>query len=73
MKETDDPRVGMNRRSFLKRSGLLGLGMASAAALPVAAEAVSFNKKLMKVSKTRLAMGSFVSMTLLHPSKDHAE
>jgi len=73
MKETDDPRGGMDRRSFLKRSGLLGLGMASAAALPVAAEAVSFNKKLMKVSKTRLAMGSFVSMTLLHPSKDHAE
>jgi len=73
MKEMDDLRRGMDRRSFLKRSGLLGLGIASATALPVAAEAVSFNKKMMKVSKTRLAMGSFVSMTLIHPSGDQAE
>jgi thiamine biosynthesis lipoprotein len=57
----------------LKVSGLLGLGMASVTAIPVAAEAVSFNKNMMKVSKTRLAMGSFVSITLLHPSKDQAE
>jgi len=63
----------MDRRSFLKLSGLLGLGIASATALPAAAEAVSFNKKMMKVSKTRLAMGTFVSMTLMHPSKDQAE
>jgi thiamine biosynthesis lipoprotein len=73
MKQMDDLRRGMDRRSFLKRSGLLGLGIASATALPVAAEAVSFNKKMMKVSKTRLAMGSFVSMTLIHPSGDQAE
>ena len=73
MKETDLPKKGMDRRSFLKLSGLLGLGMASATALPVAAEAVSFNLKMMKVSKTRLAMGTFVSMTLMHPSKDQAE
>lgn len=73
MKETDHLKKGMDRRAFLKLSGLLGLGMASAAALPVSAEAVSFNNKMMKVSKTRLAMGSFVSMTLLHPSKDQAE
>jgi len=73
MKETDHLKRGMDRRSFLKRSGLLGLGIASVTALPVAAEAVSFNKKMMKVSKTRLAMGSFVSMTLIHPSGDQAE
>ena len=73
MKQMDDLRRGIDRRSFLKRSGLLGLGIASATALPVAAEAVSFDKKMMKVSKTRLAMGSFVSMTLLHPSRDQAE
>jgi thiamine biosynthesis lipoprotein len=63
----------MDRRSFLKLSGLLGLGMASAAVIPAGAEAVSFSKRMVKVSKTRLAMGSFVSMTLLHPSKDQAE
>jgi thiamine biosynthesis lipoprotein len=73
MKQTDDLRRGVDRRSFLKLSGLLGLGMATVTALPVAAEAVSFNKRMVKVSKTRLAMGSFVSMTLLHPSKDRAE
>ena len=73
MKGTDHLMRDVDRRSFLKLSGLLGLGMASAAALPVAAEAVAFNKKMMKVSKTRLAMGSFVSMTLVHPSGDQAE
>jgi len=73
MKHTDDLRRGVDRRSFLKLSGLLGLGMASATVIPAGAEAVSFNKRMVKVSKTRLAMGSFVSMTLLHPSKDQAE
>jgi thiamine biosynthesis lipoprotein len=73
MKGTDHLERGMDRRSFLKLSGLLGLGIASAATLPVAAEAVFFNKQTMKVSKTRLAMGTFVSMTLMHPSKEQAE
>ena len=73
MKELNPLTRGMDRRSFLKASGLLGLGVATAAAVPVVAEAVPFSKKMMKVSKTRLAMGSFVSMTLLHPSKDQAE
>ena len=63
----------INRRSFLKLSGILGIGLASAAAIPTWAEAVRFNRKLYKVSKTRLAMGTFVSMTLLHSSKDQAE
>ena len=63
----------MNRRSFLKLSGVLGIGLASATAIPTWAEAVRFNRKLYKVSKTRLAMGTFVSMTLLHSSKDQAE
>jgi len=74
MKKMDDfVRHNLNRRSFLKLSGLLGLGVASAGIVPLGAEAVRFNKKMMKVSKTRLAMGTFVSMTLVHPSKDHAE
>ena len=63
----------MNRRSFLKLSGILGIGLASATAIPTWAEAVRFNRKLYKVSKTRLAMGTFVSMTLLHSSRDQAE
>ena len=63
----------MNRRSFIKLSGLLGLGMASASMVPITAEAVKFNKKMYKVSRTRLAMGTFVSMTLIHSSRDKAE
>ena len=63
----------MNRRSFLKLSGILGIGLASATAIPMGAEAVKFNGKLYKISKTRLAMGTFVSMTLLHSSKDQAQ
>jgi len=73
MKEMNDLFRPLDRRSFLRISGLLGLGAATASFVPAAAEAVSFNKKMVMVSKTRLAMGTFVSMTLLHPSKDQAE
>lgn len=62
------------RRSFLKLSGLLGLGVASAAMLPMEkAEAYLFGKNEYKVSKTRLAMGTFVAMTAIHSSQDEAE
>jgi thiamine biosynthesis lipoprotein len=62
------------RRSFLKLSGLLGLGAASAALLPAEkAEAFLFGNKEYKVTKTRLAMGTFVAMTAIHSSKDEAE
>jgi thiamine biosynthesis lipoprotein len=63
----------MNRRSFLKLSGLLGLSVASTGIIPAAAEAVKFNRKMYKVSRTRIAMGTFVTMTLIHSSKDQAE
>ena len=63
----------MNRRSFLRLSGMLGLGLASTGIIPATAEAVKFNRKMYKVSRTRLAMGTFVSMTLVHTSKDKAE
>lgn len=63
----------ISRRSFIKISGFLGLGLATSAYMPAAAEAVRFNRKLYKVSKTRLAMGTFVSMTLVHSSVDQAE
>ncbi len=64
----------MDRRSFLRLSGMLGIGIA-ALSLPSLkkAEALRFNKNLYKVSCTRLGMGTFVSMTLIHPSKAEAE
>jgi len=62
------------RRTFLKLSGLLGLGAASAALLPTPqAEAVLFGPKEYKVSETRLSMGSFLSITAIHPSRDEAQ
>ena len=63
----------LDRRSFLKLSGLLGLGLVSASIVPVAAETVKFDHKAYKVSKTRLAMGTVVTMTLIHQSRDQAE
>ena len=63
----------MNRRAFLKLSGLLGLGMASSAILPVPAQCMKFDKRRYKLSQTKIAMGTFVSMTLIHESRDQAE
>ena len=73
MKNPETP-FDLKRRSFLKLSGLLGLGAASAALLPVEkAEALLFGGKEYKVTKTRLAMGTFVAMTAIHNSRDEAE
>jgi thiamine biosynthesis lipoprotein len=63
----------LDRRSFIKLSGLLGVGAAAVTLLPAAAEAVKFDSKRFKVSSTRIAMGTLVSMTLVHESKDQAE
>lgn len=63
----------MNRRSFLRLSGLLSLGLASTSIIPATAEAVKFNRNMYKVSKTKLAMGTFVSMTLIDSSKHKAQ
>lgn len=73
MKKSEN-HFDQKRRSFLKLSGLLGLGAVSSAMLPAErAEAFLFGKKDYKVTKTRLAMGTFVAMTAIHPSKDEAE
>jgi thiamine biosynthesis lipoprotein len=70
----DQADIDQKRRSFLKLSGLLGLGVASGALLPVAqAEAFLFGKKEYKVSRTRLVMGTYVAITAIHPSRDEAE
>lgn len=67
------PDRTMDRRAFLRFSGLLGIGIASVGFAPIAAEAVKFNRKNYKVSETRLAMGTFVSITAIHPSRDEAQ
>lgn len=63
----------LDRRSFIKLSGLIGLGAASALLVPAGAEAVKLDRKRHKVSSTRLALGTLVSVTLIHESRDRAE
>ena len=63
----------IDRRAFLKMSGLFGLSLTATGILPETASALKFNKKLYKVTGTRLAMGTYVNMTLLHDSRDKAE
>ena len=63
----------INRREFLKITGMLGAGVAtSSLAIPLA-EAIKFDKNLYKVSKSLPTMGTIVSMTVLDPSKDRGE
>lgn len=72
MSERKHSRHTMDRRNFLKISGILGLGVASSALLPIS-ESVAFNRKLYKVTDAKMGMGTFVSITALHPSKIQAQ
>ena len=63
----------LDRRSFLGLASMLGLGVATVGLGFVSSEAVRLSRKLYKVSETRIAMKTFVSMTLIHPSRDEAE
>ncbi|MBN1840963.1 MAG: FAD:protein FMN transferase [Deltaproteobacteria bacterium] len=65
-------RHTMDRRDFLKLSGILGIGFAAGGLLPIS-ESVAFNKKLFKVTETKLNMGTFVSITVMHPSRVQGE
>ncbi len=72
-KKTEKKSV-MDRRNFLRLSGILGIGLAAGTGgMYFMKDAVKFNKTLHKVSMTRLGMGTFVSMTLIHDSVDKAQ
>ena len=65
-------RITINRRTFLKYSGMLGVGVAFGGLMP-ASESVAFNRNLHKVTRARLAMGTFAAITVMHPSKAEAD
>jgi len=66
--------VDDRRRNLLKLTGLLGLAALSPFVIPAEhAEALWFSRKQLKVSRTRLSMGTFVSITAIHPSRDESE
>ncbi|MFZ5775471.1 MAG: FAD:protein FMN transferase [Thermodesulfobacteriota bacterium] len=74
MNSKNTSRCDEQRRSFLKLSGLLGLGAAATVVLPAAkAEAVLFGNREHKVSDTRLIMGSYLNITAIHASRDQAQ
>lgn len=62
----------VDRRTFLKYSGMLGIGFAFGGLAPLS-ESVAFNRKLYKVTRTRLSMGTFVAITVMHPSRAEAD
>lgn len=62
----------MDRRSFLKSSGILGAGMLLLPALP-ASEAVAFGRGRYRVTRTHLMMGTFAAITVIGPSRDEAD
>ena len=62
----------ISRRTFLALSGVLGLNVA-ALTIPLPSEALKLNRQLFRVSKSRLAMGTIVTMIALHESRGQAE
>lgn len=64
--------MNTNRRQFLMACGMLGLGAAVNGVLPVVAEAARVGNEY-SVHQTRLMMGTIVTITALHPSKQLGE
>jgi thiamine biosynthesis lipoprotein len=62
----------IDRRTFLKYSGMLGVGFAFGGLMPVS-ESVAFDRKLYKVTRARLSMGTFAAITAMHPSRAEAD
>ncbi|MBU2490802.1 MAG: FAD:protein FMN transferase [Proteobacteria bacterium] len=62
----------MDRREFLRLSGMLGLGAATVSLLPVS-ESLAFDRELTKVTRTREAMGTLVAITVMSPSAAQAD
>ncbi|MDO9462959.1 MAG: FAD:protein FMN transferase [Deltaproteobacteria bacterium] len=63
------PQALTSRRDCLKIIGMLGLGMAVPSVWPTSSEA-KLSNGLNQVSRTLPLMGTFVNITVLHPSQD---
>lgn len=74
MKKAMTPASIFTRREFLRSCGLVGLGLAAAGAVPAAAHAASrLGGAGQTVARTLPLMGTFVTITAAHPSRDLAE
>jgi thiamine biosynthesis lipoprotein len=62
-----------DRRSFLKACGALGVGAAGGGVLQAVFKVIRIDSGRSSVSQTRLAMGTFVTMTAVDDSQDRAQ
>ncbi|MEE9268720.1 MAG: FAD:protein FMN transferase [Candidatus Krumholzibacteria bacterium] len=62
-----------DRRGFLKACGIFGIGAAGGGALQALFEVVRVGRDRVRVSRSRIAMGTYVTITAVHASADHAE
>jgi thiamine biosynthesis lipoprotein len=63
----------VDRRTFLKACGVLGVGAVAGGALQAASRVVRLGPRHVSVERTLLRMGSFVTITAVHESRDRAE
>ncbi|MDH3215135.1 MAG: FAD:protein FMN transferase [Candidatus Krumholzibacteria bacterium] len=62
-----------DRRSFLKACGVMGLGAAGGAVVQALFEVVKIDRGLVRVARTHLAMGTFITITAVNESRDRAQ
>lgn len=70
---TSPSRPVRDRRSFLKACGILGLGAIGGGVIQTVYNVAPLRHGLLRVSQTRLAMGTYVTMTVMHTSRDLAQ
>ncbi len=63
----------VDRRNFLKACGVLGVGAVAGGILQSKFDVVGLGRGLKRVSQTRVAMGTYVTATAVHTSRDLAE
>jgi thiamine biosynthesis lipoprotein len=63
----------VDRRTFLKACGALGVGAVAGGIVQSKFDVVGLVRGLKKVSQTRVAMGTYVTITAVHQSRDLAE
>jgi len=68
----DSYTASLDRRAFLKYSGLLGAGLLFSPLLPLS-EAVAFGRQRYRITRTRMMMGTFAAITVIGPSRDAAD
>ncbi len=66
-------RKPVDRRAFLKACGVLGLGAVAGGALQSAYRVVRLDRARLQVERTVVRMGTYVTVTAVHDSRDHAE